>query len=57
VGANVRHDGRFTGEVRAATFSRARQPASAVTLIVAVTSGFFTQLPDNARAAAPGLLD
>jgi len=37
--------------VRAATFSRSGQPASAVTLIVAATSGFFTPLPDDAGVA------
>jgi hypothetical protein len=37
--------------VRAATFSRGGAPASAVTLVVATTSGFFTPLPDDAGAA------
>jgi hypothetical protein len=37
--------------VHARTFSRGGEPASAVTLAVAVGSGYFTQLPNDAGAA------
>ncbi len=37
--------------VKAATFSRAGQPASAISLIVAAASGYFTALPNDAGAA------
>jgi hypothetical protein len=42
-------------QVTATTFSRGGEPASAVTLMVAVGEGFFTQL-DNGGGAATGLL-
>ena len=37
--------------VRAATFARGGEPASAVTIVVAATAGWFTPLPDDAGAA------
>ena len=37
---------------RAATFSRGGRPASAVTLIVASPSGYFTSLPNDSGAAS-----